>query len=175
VKATTAKSLGKVAEPLCEPWDAVHCTSIHSNPPGRVTEYDGLTINTFGKGKCIYLYSSLLSMQHDAQQTFGAHLLRTHASSGIVLESNAPKPVEITFTQSTLQPNTWLLSFVNYQFELPNVPAHNLKITFRLPGGFVPKKCRCVGDGREIPFTVKDGAVTIVVPRVDTIEMIEMT
>jgi hypothetical protein len=70
--------------------------------------------------------------------------------------------------------DAWLLCFVNYQSELPNVSVHDLTITFRLPGGAVPKVCRTVSDGKAVEFALRDGAATICLARLDTVEMIEI-
>lgn len=173
VKATTAKVLGKVAEPMFPAHDKEKYTSIHSNPPSVLTEYAGLTINEYGKGKCIYLYSSVMSMTQDAQQNFAANLLREYIPSSIVLDTNAPEAVEITLLKSTKK-EAWLLCFVNYQKELPNIPVHNLKATIQLPGGAVPKSCKPVSGQQGIGFKADGGKISVEVPVLDTIEMLEL-
>ena len=172
VKATSAKTLAKVAQPLFDPDDDDHYASIHSNPPGPAGEYDGLTVNQFGKGTCVYLYSSLLSLQQDAQQSFGEGLFRKHTPSGLVLSSNAPRCVEITVLKG--EEGGFLVCFVNYQDELPNVPVRDVKAAVRLPDGFVPGRCRRVSDNAEMDPWVEDGNVIIELPQLDTVEMIEL-
>ncbi|MEI8080052.1 MAG: hypothetical protein WCH61_10545, partial [bacterium] len=101
VRATTAHSLGKVVLPYFDPADGEHYASIHSNPPGRPTEFDALTVNRFGRGKCIYLYSSILGTQHDAHQQFARSLLREQQiESDLLVASNAPACVEVTVLKS---------------------------------------------------------------------------
>jgi hypothetical protein len=118
VNATTSEVLGKVAEPVFEPFDEVRYASIHSNPPGAVSENAGLTINNFGRGKCVYLYSSLLALQQEAQQSFGKLLFEKYTKSDLIVNSNAPACVEITILKSTTK-DAYLICFVNYQAELP--------------------------------------------------------
>ena len=81
VKADSAKVLAKIAETCFDPDDWQHYASIHSNPPGPLSECAGLTVNTFGKGRCIYLYSSLLAIQQNAQQSFGEELFKKYIQS----------------------------------------------------------------------------------------------
>ncbi len=111
VRATTAQSLSKVAEPYFDPDGVEHYSSIHSNPPGPASEFDGLTVNSYGKGTCAYLYSSLLGIQQDAQQTFGLGLLRQYIRSVLVQACNAPVCVEVTILRS-MTSNGYLLCFV---------------------------------------------------------------
>ncbi len=173
VTATTASVLALVIGTCFKPRDPDHYASIHSDPPGPSTPYHGLSVNTYGKGKCVYLYSSLLGMQNHAQQTFGELLLKQYASSGIILSSNAPACVEVTLLKSTTR-DAYLLCFVNYQIELPNVEVRDTCVTLRLPEGTRPKSCRRVSDGQEMDFDYADGAITVTLPRLETLEMLEL-
>jgi hypothetical protein len=172
VKATDATVLARIVEPLFDP-DAAQYTSIHSNPPSVPTEYAGLTVHAFGKGKCIYLSSPVLSLQQDAQQTFGTWLFREYAPSGIVLDTNAPPCVEITVNRSTLE-NTYLIGFVNYQKELPNVPVHDVSVSLRLPGAESVKSCTRVSDGAALDVKQDGDTLVLEVPILETLEMIEV-
>jgi len=175
VRATTAQSLAKVVLPYFDPADGDHYASIHSNPPGRPTEFDALTINRFGRGKCIYLYSSILGTQHDAHQQFALSLLREqHIESDILLESNAPACVEVTVLKSnaTGSGDHYLLCLVNWQDELPNIPVHDITAMLKLPQGFVCETCTKVSDGQAASFQVNGDAITLGLPRLETAEFI---
>ena len=174
VSATTARVLAKISEPQFPAFDPEQFASIHSNPPGDVLDYAGLAVNDYGKGQCVYLFSSLLMVDYDAHKEFGCDLFKEYAASGLILESNAPACVEITIMKSTRE-KSYLISFVNYQEELPNIPVCNLETTVRLPNGFIPQKIRRVENGQPGDFEVKDGAVTFQVPRLGTIEMFELS
>jgi hypothetical protein len=173
VNATTAKVLAEVCGTYTDPDDPDHYASIHSNPPGPSTGRPGLTANRFGRGKCIYLYSSLLASPNAAQQTFGRRLFQEHTPSGIIVSTNAPPCVEITVLESTLN-NTRLVCSVNYQTELPNVPVHDLQVALRLPD--MPKNVRCrrVSDGMPMRCVCERGVLTLAVPKVETLEMVEV-
>ncbi|MFZ2654295.1 MAG: alpha-amylase family protein [Victivallales bacterium] len=172
VNAKEAKLLAKIVEPLFDPDDEKYA-SIHSNPPGADTDYAGLAVNKYGKGKCIYLSSPVLSLQQDAQQAFGTWLFNEHSPSSIVVGTNAPECVEITLLRSMTK-NAYIAGFVNYQKELPNVPVRDVHVLIRLPGGVTPKSCVRVSDGRKFDVKIEKGALRIEVPFLETIEMIEI-
>jgi len=174
VNATTAKILAEVCGTYTDPDDPDHYASIHSNPPGPSTGRPGLTVNSFGKGKCIYLYSSLLAGPNAAQQTFGRRLFREHTPSGIIISTNAPPCVEITVLESTLN-NTRLVCFVNYQADLPNVPVHHLQVALRLPDMPENVRCRRVSDGVSMECMCERGVLKFAVPKIETLEMVEVS
>jgi hypothetical protein len=172
VKAEKAEVLASIIEPLFDPDDEKYA-SIHSNPPGKTTEYAGLSINRFGKGKCVYLSSPVFSLQQDAQQTFGTWIFKEFSPSSLIVETNVPECVEITLLKSSTG-NAYLAGFVNYQKELPNVPVRDIYAKIRLPDGAVPKKCIRVSDMKKIDFKVDGGTLRIEVPLLETIEMFEI-
>ncbi len=173
VHSVAAKSLGYVAEPFFDPDDFDHFASYHSNPPGHVSDYAGLTINKYVKGNCIYLYSSMLAIQQESQQSFAKALLKDYAPSGLIIDSNAPPCVEITILKSTTS-KALLLCFVNYQQDVPNVPIYNLRTVFRAPKGFEPHSFFQVGTSQEISCVRQDGDYVINLPKLETVEMIEI-
>lgn len=172
VMETSATVLARVSEPMWDKDDFEHFAAYHSNPPGPVGPYVGLSVNRFGKGRAVYLYSSLLARQHAAQQAFGKSLFREYASSRLIIAPNVPGAVEITLLKSTTRP-TYLLSLVNFQEELPNIPVHDVQFTIRLPNGQAGK-CRRISDGREIEPRREGDALSFTLPRLDTVEMIEI-
>jgi len=173
VKATTAKRIAPVNEPLFDYMDLDHFASYHSNPPGRNTDFDALTINQFGRGKCLYLFSSLMIKHNHAQQTFAADLFRQHVPSQIVHECNAPQSVEVTILKGTRKP-AFLLCFVNYQDEAPTIPVHDLTITFSLPGSASVKSGTLVSNNQKIEITSQNGKLTLKLPRLDVVEMVQI-
>lgn len=173
VKATSANVIAYIIEPVFDPDDSAYA-SIHSNPPGRTTEYAGLSVNNFGKGKCVYLSSPVLSFAQDAQQAFGTWLFREYLPASLIIETNAPECVEITLLKSSTT-NAYLAGFVNYQKELPNVPVHNFYAVISLPDGAIPESCTRVSDNVRIELKFELGSIRLDVPVLDTIEMFEIT
>lgn len=173
VKETAAKALARIVNPHFDPDDEKYA-SIHSNPPGRQTEFAALTVNNYGKGKCVYLASPCLSMasKQEAQREFGAWLLDQFAPNGLVLETNAPPCVEISLLRSA-KADAWLVGFGNYQVEQPNVPAHNLKTKVNLQGRTL-KSCVRVSDGKRMDFKTVNASLEIEVPELAMVEMFEL-
>ena len=172
VRATSAEVLGRVAEPLFDP-DAAQYASIHSDPPGYVSEFAGLTVNKFGKGRCVYLYSQLLALRQDAQQLFGVSLFKRYAPSDLIISTTAPSCVEITLLKGTAK-TSLLVCFVNYQQELPNIPVCDVKTTLRLPAGITARTIRRVSDNKVIDCRIDKDTVTIELSHLETVEMIEI-
>jgi len=172
VKASTAKVLAKIVEPVFAP-EAEKYASIHSNPPGRETEFAALTVNSYGKGRCVYLASSLLSMKQDAQREFGAWLLKEFMTTNVSIETNAPPCVEAAVLRSSTA-DAWLVGFVNYQAELPNVPVHGLRAELPLHGRNL-SSCVRISDGAKLQPKIENGSAVLEVEKLDTIEMFELS
>lgn len=173
VRLCGAEMVAGLAEPLFDPDDPQHYASIHSNPPGPLSGYAGLTVNRYGQGRCIYLAPSLLAIQQDAQQTFGTWLLQTYTPKSEITATNAPPAVEITILRCSTA-DTYLVAVVNYQKELPNIPVHGLQVEIRLPSGD-PKSCIRISDGQAISFRYTKGVLAFEIPTLETIEMIEVS
>ncbi len=173
VNATTAQVMGTVVEADFPVNDPEQYASIHSNPPGIFTDYAGLTINRYGKGQCLYLYSSLLKHQQDSQQQFGRELFRKFIPSPILEAKNLPDSTEVTILQSSTS-RTLLCCLVNYQDELPNIPVCNLQLVLQLPVGFTAQRLTGISDGQVIAFTVKENCLAFNVDKLNDLEMIEI-
>jgi hypothetical protein len=173
VKPTTASVLAFLAEPLFGPDDSDRWASIHSNPPGAITPYAALTVNEYGKGKCIYLAQPVFAIQQDAQQSIGRWLFQQFAPGSMLVSTNAPACVEMTVLKSSTQ-NSYLVCFVNYQRELPNVPVHHLSLQLKLTGMGTPRSVWQVSDGKPLAYRYESGMLAVEVPYIETIEMLEV-
>lgn len=173
VKATTAQILAKVAKTFFEPNDPVQYASIHSNPPGPITDYAGMTLNNFGKGKCVYIYSKFLAIHQHAQESFAVKLLNEYAKSQIILKTNAPGCVEITLLKSTTQ-NAFLLCFVNYQNEMPNIPVQNINVKIQLPNNVNFSFCTAISDRDDCKSSFSNNALLLEIPLLETVEIFEI-
>jgi hypothetical protein len=170
VRATTARVLAYLAEPLFDPDDHQHWASIHSNPPGRITEYAALTVNPYGKGKCVYLATATLGISQDAQKCFGKWLFDQYLSSGIIISTNAPSCVEITILKSTIK-NVYLVCLVNYQRELPNIPVRDLTIRLKLPSNHQLASIQRVSDSAMVGIEKDADEIMVEIPCLDTLQM----
>ncbi len=173
VDATTATVLARVTESWFDRDDFEHYASFHSNPPGKPGPHAALTVNRYGHGTCVYLYSSFLSKQQESQQAFGESILRRFAASSIILACNAPSCVEVTLLRGT-RSSAYLLCLVNHQDKFPNVPVHDISLTIALPDGGTPAACRSVGAGGPIEYAKESNRLSFHIPKLETIEMIHI-
>ena len=170
VRATTANVLATLVEPMFDPDDHQHWASIHSNPPGQITEYAALTENQYGKGKCVYLAPATFGIPQDAQKCFGTWLLDQYISPGNIISTNVPPCVEITILKSSIK-NVYLVCFVNYQRELPNIPVRDLTTRIKFPFRSQLASIWRVSDNTTVVIEKDDDEITLEVPYLDTLEM----
>ena len=97
-------------------------------------------------------------------------MLGQYISPGIVISTNAPPCVEITILKSTTI-NAYLVCFVNYQRELPNIPVRDLITRIKLPFRNHLVSIRRVSDGATVVIEEDTDEITIEVQCLDTLEM----
>jgi hypothetical protein len=151
------------------PWPAPSPTqfsSIHSNPPWQPTEWPELVFHRFGQGRVVYA-SSLLETVESLGDTFIRLIRLLHADYRA--EAEAPSAVELTlFHQPDRQ--RYLLSLVNFQKDLPNLPVEGIRVRLRLGPGRV-REVLHLPKGKGIPFRERVGVVTFTAPRLETLAM----
>lgn len=150
------------------PWptsDTSRFSSIHSDPPWRPTDNPEIVFHPFGKGAVIYC-SSLVENMDTLRDTFVSLVRRLH--SEFQFEVDAPPCVEVTlFHQPDRQRH--VLSLVNFQKELPNIPIDGMTCRVRL--GAAPKTVRRIPDPAEVPSELRDGVLEFRVSRLETLAM----
>ncbi|MFI5357471.1 MAG: beta-galactosidase trimerization domain-containing protein [Opitutales bacterium] len=150
------------------PWPAPsrrEFSSIHSNPPWVATEQPEVVFNRYGRGRVVYC-ASVLEDVEGLRETFVRLLRRLHPA--YAFEADAPAAVELTlFAQPNRQRH--LLSLVNFQRELPNLPVDGIEVRLRLPRRI--RRIRQLPQGRVVPHRERDGVVSFKVPRLRTFAM----
>jgi hypothetical protein len=150
------------------PWPAPSpdkFASIHSDPPWVPTENPELVDHNFGRGRCIYA-ASMIENLDTVRPTFAAivHALCPKHP----FELDAPASVEASLFD---QPDRsrYILSLVNFQEELPNIPVSDVRIRLRLPAkvGTV----RVLPSGQELKVERNADVVSFVAPRLATLSM----
>jgi hypothetical protein len=148
------------------PWpasDPSRFSSIHSNPPWVSTANPEVVHHRCGKGQVIYC-SSPLEKVVGLGDTLAA-LLRDLCPAPTV-EAEAPASVELTlFHQS--ERGRYVLSLVNFQKELPNIPVEGIEVRLRLPQSL--KKVVLLPGGQQVPHQVEGEVARLVVPRLETL------
>lgn len=129
------------------PWsdnDPSHFSSIHSDPPWQTTEQPEVTRHRFGQGVAIYAATPLESVDvlGDAFQRMLQELC-----SEPTLQLTAPSAVEATLFH---QPDRmrYVLTLVNFQDKLPNIPIDGIVVRLKLPNGHRPVTVVSLPDGQ---------------------------
>ena len=128
--------------------DPEHYASIHSDPPGKVTEYPGMTVHRYGAGQCVWLASAPFRLRQHTQREFCTRLLAEFLPGFVTHARNLPPTCELTLLAS-LDQRKHLLCLVNAQAELPPIPLHDVELTIH-PDFPVTRVIR-VSDGKELP------------------------
>lgn len=149
------------------PWPAADGTkfaSIHSNPPWQATDRPEIVLNKFGRGRAIYCASTIESVE-GLTDTY-LSLVRSLAGP-LRFESDAPPVVEMTMFHQADR-HRYLLSLVNFQPILPNVPVENIRVRLRPAGGTVSRVVR-LADGATVPHQQTSGVVSFETGRLQTL------
>ncbi len=151
------------------PWptpDARSFSSIHSNPPWQATDQPEVLYHRFGQGAVIYS-ASLLEEVETLRESFVCLLRRLCPRP--TFEVTAHPAVEATLFH---QPDRrrYVLSLVNFQHDLPNVPLDNLAIRLRLPQRV--QSVHTLPSNRGLRLRRDGDAVTFKTPRLHTLLML---
>ncbi|HEV3236268.1 MAG TPA: beta-galactosidase trimerization domain-containing protein, partial [Gemmataceae bacterium] len=154
------------------PWptnDTTKFSSIHSNPPWQATNRPEIVFNRYGKGRTIYCSSPIETVEVLAG-TFVQLVRLLH--DRFAFEVDAPSCVEATLFHQPDR-NRYLLNFVNFQKDLPNLPVDGIAVRLRLPKGKV-KAVNRLPDAVSLPFREIDGVVSFNLHRLQTFLMVEV-
>ena len=162
-----AEVLGWTVLPYTNPADPSRYASIHSNPPGVPTENPAVVLNHFGAGKVIYVTTDL--ERYDTCHSTFVALIRALAKP-FSFQADAPKAVEVTaFHQADRK--RFLLSLINFQKKLPNIPVEGIRVRLRLDGRSV-RRILTLPAEKCLEYRVKEGYVEFTAPRVEILAML---
>ncbi len=162
-----ATVLGTLTLPYTNPDNGEQYASIHSNPPGIPTDKPSVVMNRVGTGAVIYA-ADAIELQEHCGDIF-VRLLRSLCPK-FTVEAQAPMSVEFTLFH---QPDRkrFVLSAVNFQKELPNIPVEGVRVSVEVPGVLV-KRVAQLPDNDELPMTNENGRVQISFPTIQTLCMV---
>ncbi len=170
VKSTgTSQVLATLVLPYTNPSDTSKFASIHSNPPGIPTHHPAVLMNQFGKGKVIYATGDIENNEI-AREIF-IQLLK-QLFDRFKVEANAPVSVEVT-TFDQPDKKRYLISLINFQKDLPNIPVDNIKLRVRLDGK-VAKRLLLLPEEKPLPYEKNLDVVELSVPRLETFHMLSL-
>ena len=161
-----AQVLGTLVLPYTDPADPRRYSSIHNNPPGIHTGEPAVVWNRFGQGQAIYVAGDV-----DATETHREVLtqLICKLSPAFSFEVNAPKPVEVTLFHQA-DKRRYLLSLINFQKDLPNIPVDGITVRVRMDGK-TPRRIALLPTEESLPFAADGDYVIFTAPRLETLAM----
>jgi hypothetical protein len=154
------------------PWptsDPTRFSSIHSNPPWEATNRPEVVLNKHGKGRAIYCSSPLETIEV-LDEAF-VRLVRSLYDT-FTFALDAPACVEATLFHQPAR-HRYLLTLINFQKDLPNLPIDSILVRLRLPKGKV-KAINQLPDAGSLAFRETDGDVSFRVGRLQTMGMLEI-
>ena len=170
-------STGKAIATLIPPFAPLE---VVGKPPERAsiavphTDIPLLCENRYGKGS-VYLMpfclDELFSVYHLVQHVEFLENVIRHAG-GMVVESSAPRNVQITCYQTA---SSILIHLVNEVGERPlmdTIRLSEIPVTVRIPAGKKAVRVRAVISGKELDFSSADDSIIIVLPSLGIWEML---
>jgi hypothetical protein len=159
--------LATVTLPYTDPSGSRYASML-SNPPGIPTSYPALSKHRFGEGEVIYASGAFELWDYDTQRNVFASLLAGLLKRGPILETNAPKAVELTLFR---RDGNLVLHALNFQPSLPNIPVDGIEVGIRADSwsGGAAVRAR---DGGNLETVRSAGRSVVHLPRLDTYEMV---
>jgi len=165
--AEGAEVLATITLPYTDPDDPLHFASTHNNPPGIRTDHPALVVNRYGAGKAMWAAGPIETTDASLDVLYNLFAL---LAGPFTLDAEAPKAVEITVFRQADRAR-YLLSLVNFQKELPNIPVEGIAVRLRTGGRRVTRVAHLPSETK-IAFTFEGGIASFVAPRLETFAMI---
>jgi len=164
-----AKKLGTITLPYSDPNDTVRFASIHGNPPGVPTDHPAIILHEFGNGNVMYVSGELENSE--TYRHIFINLIRQLFDT-FTFEADAPRSVEVSaFHQE--EKRRYLVSLVNFQKDLPNIPVDNVRVRVRLERKTV-RQLVSLPNENKLDFEVRDQLVQVKVPSLETFHMMAL-
>lgn len=154
------------------PWTAPDprgFSSIHSNPPWQATGQPEIVYHRVGQGAAVYS-ASLMEEVETLQESFVRLLRRLCVRPSF--EVTAHPAVEVTLFHQP-ERRRYLLSLVNFQHSLPNLPVDGIEVRLRLPHRL--RQVRVLPSGDSLRFRSAADVVAFNTPRLQTLLMLALT
>lgn len=151
------------------PWRGAEPTqfaSIHCDPPWQATDNPEVVFHRFGKGQVVYC-ATPVEKEENLREVF-VQLVRRLLPAP-TLQMDAHPAVEATLFH---QPGRkrYLLSLLNFQHEMPNIPIAGIRARLRVPQ--TVKAVSLLPEGKPVRFRRAREAVAFAVPTLHTLAML---
>lgn len=146
--------------------------SIHSSPRWSDTATPVIVENRFGRGSVIYSAADIEAGTSTAHEPLFVGLIRSLLDDVPAFEADTHPAVWVTAFDQPESKRT-ILSFLNYQAELPVLPIADVPFRLRAPANGRFKRLAILPAGTDLPFSL-DGAGTLsaVLPQLDAFAML---
>lgn len=149
--------LAKVSLPYTFSGYSGKFASIHSNPPGEVTEYPAMISGRYGKGRVLWSSASVERNQSDSVRQMMMRIVR-YLSEPEMIKSDAPSCVEFTLFRDE-ERKVYYLHAVNIQDHLPAVPVGDYEVRLKLTEKIT--EIRHLPDEEECSFDVEKDEIVL--------------
>jgi hypothetical protein len=169
-----AEVLATITLPFVNPDEGfaigTHFAQIWSNPPALVEGKDpAIVVNSFGKGKAIWVAAPIEKLTGSATTSVVRHLLHTALAGPYKFEADANEAVEITVFHQEKN-RRMLVGLLNMQEQVPSIPV-DATVRVQLPAGAKAKRVLRLPEQKEMGFTEAGPYVQFHVPVFDVIAM----
>jgi hypothetical protein len=169
-----AEVLASVTLPYVEPEEGytigAHFAQIWSNPPALEPLKDpAIVVNSFGKGKAVWVAAPIEKLTGSAASALVRHLLHTSLPKPYKFEADANKSVEVTVYHQE-KDQRLLVGLLNMQEETPAIPT-DATVRVKTPDGRKARRVLRLPDQKEVAFTEAGPYVQFHVPAFDVFAM----
>ena len=166
-----------VAARICLPYskadDPKAFSSIHSNPPGELTDAPALVFADYGKGRVIWCAAPVeLDRRRQYTDMMCRILEMGHPKTNWSMTCDARRQVELFGYETE---NGYLINFVDLLFDDERIPTAPFTVKLKLPEGRSVSAVRLLPDGAALDFAVTDGELTIRTSETELFAMLEVS
>jgi len=130
-------------------------SSIHSDPPWTHTQEPAIVASTYGDGRSVFSAADIEAGDSNADHALFIALIRELLGGPASFEADAPPAVWATVFDQP-EKNRIVLSFLNYQLEMPPIPIARIPFRLAPPPGSRFKRLVCLPDMREAPMELSE-------------------
>lgn len=132
--------------------------SIHSNPPGRKTDYPALIHAKYGQGEVIWSCAPFEKADRPQHRSIFARLINRLAGDNLLFHSNGSAPVELVMFDAPDYKQK-LIGLINLQESFVTLPVSDFDISIKTEQS--PLHVLRLPDEQPIPFKSNPGFITI--------------